>query len=243
MYKKTLKTITITSMLVVGIGASIPFSILGTEPMVVSADSSQDKYANFHELQQNERVNIDYKTFVNERNPNIAILAIHGGGIEVGTSEVTDKLAEKGNYSSYIFEALKSSNNRDLHITSIHFDDVDARSMAKKSNMTLSIHGYSGEEEIVYVGGLEKELKTKVINQLKKDGFNALEAPENIGGVEPLNIVNDNKKKAGVQLELTTALRKSFFKDGDWSRENRVNTTGKFDKFVNSLYTVIENNK
>ncbi|HDR7429956.1 TPA: poly-gamma-glutamate hydrolase family protein [Bacillus toyonensis] len=212
------------------------------EKMLINT-GSRDKYFNFHELKQNERINIDYKTFVNKRNNNIAILAIHGGEIEPGTSELAIKLAEKGGYSSYVFEALKVSGNRDLHITSTNFDDENARNMARKSNITISIHGYRGEEEVVYIGGLDKELKMKFLIQLKKDGFSATEAPADIAGIKYKNIVNDNKKKAGVQLELTTALRKSFFENGDLSKLNRVNVTKKFDEFLNSLYMIIENNE
>lgn len=138
------------------------------QKMLIST-GSRDKYLSFHELKQNERVNIDYKTFVNKRNINIAILAIHGGEIEPGTSDLATKLAEKGGYSSYVFEALKVSSNRDLHITSTNFDDENARNMARKSKMPISIHGYRGEGEVVYVGGLDKELKMKFLIQLKKD--------------------------------------------------------------------------
>ncbi|WP_163093061.1 poly-gamma-glutamate hydrolase family protein [Bacillus cereus] len=171
---------------------------------------SRDEYACFHELEQNERVNIDYKTFLNKRNSEVVILAIHGGEIESGTSELATNLAEKGGYSSYVFEALKASSNRNLHITSTNFDDEDACNMVQKSNMTISIHGYRGEGEVVSVGGLDKALKIEFLIQLKKDGFSAVEATAPIAGTDLCNIVNKNKKKAGVQLELTTDLRKKF---------------------------------
>ena len=198
-----------------------------------------DKYNNFDELKSNETCGVDYEISITKRNENITILAIHGGGIEIGTSEVAEKLSRKGGYSSYIFEALRTKDNRELHITATNFDDPVARNMVQESKTTLAIHGYTGEEEIVYVGELNEDLKNAVIRQLKDDGFDAREAPSDVGGVSPENIVNDNKIRAGVQFELTTALRKNFFKDGNWSRSNRVNTTDKFNRFVDSLYTVV----
>ncbi|RSS78755.1 phage replication protein [Streptomyces sp. WAC06614] len=92
------------------------------------------------------------------------ILAIHGGGIEVGTSELCMGIAgydpESGAvwkpypglaagepvYDFWMFEGMRSSRNSELHVTSIHCDDHMAVSMAASSMNTLSIHGLKWEQ-------------------------------------------------------------------------------------------------
>ncbi|MDO7487772.1 poly-gamma-glutamate hydrolase family protein [Peribacillus frigoritolerans] len=52
----------------------------------------ENSYTDFFELQENEQEYLDYRIIVHHRNPYIAVLAIHGGNIEPGTSEVAAAL-------------------------------------------------------------------------------------------------------------------------------------------------------
>ncbi|MFA1712064.1 poly-gamma-glutamate hydrolase family protein [Peribacillus frigoritolerans] len=54
----------------------------------------ENSYTDFFELQENEQEYLDYRITVHHRNPDIAVLAIHGGNIEPGTSEVAAALGE-----------------------------------------------------------------------------------------------------------------------------------------------------
>ncbi|MCT9872534.1 poly-gamma-glutamate hydrolase family protein, partial [Paenarthrobacter aurescens] len=85
-----------------------------------------------------------------------------------------------------------------------------------------------------YVGGKNQLYKELVKQSLRKHGFTVRDAPSDIAGTSEQNIVNDNLLKAGVQLELTAELRKSFFVNHDWSRNNRMNVTPLFHTFVSS---------
>jgi phage replication-related protein YjqB (UPF0714/DUF867 family) len=107
--------------------------------------------------------------------------------------------------------------------------------MAQNSVTVLSIHGYPGEEPIIYIGGRNRVYKEMVRCSLQNRGFRVVDAPSHIKGMHKKNIVNDNQLKAGVQLELTAELRKSFFKNHDWSQKNRVNTTDIYNKFIDGL--------
>ncbi|MFD9078736.1 poly-gamma-glutamate hydrolase family protein [Streptomyces erythrochromogenes] len=85
------------------------------------------------------------------------VMAIHGGGIEPGTSELSlaiagyrpDTLepaaAGAPLHDYWMFEGLRSSGavpgNGDLHVTSTHNDDPVARSLAAGSTNVLSLHG------------------------------------------------------------------------------------------------------
>jgi len=49
------------------------------------------------------------------------------------------------------------------------------------------------------------------------------------------NITNTSKTGAGVQLELSTKLRKSFFKGDDFTSKNRINHCDLFKRFVTAI--------
>src|SRR5215475_5685832 len=53
-----------------------------------------DKYANFAELARKEVAGVDYRILVRQATSSFAIVAPQGGGIEPGTSEIADAVAE-----------------------------------------------------------------------------------------------------------------------------------------------------
>lgn len=64
------------------------------------------------------------------------------------------------------------------------------------------------------------------------------------GGQNDKNFINRQDGTTGVQLELTTALRKAFFNNGDTNTKNRTNEnnwTPLMQSFVDALYTSIHN--
>ncbi|SDH38864.1 Phage-related replication protein YjqB, UPF0714/DUF867 family [Alteribacillus persepolensis] len=204
-------------------------------PVHSLSQASTDYYDSYEQLAKHEVLNEDYEINYEKRNSDISILAIHGGGIEPGTSEAVKNLANQINYSYYLFEGIKPSNNLILHINSKDFDEPIGREMAQNSVSALTIHGYAEEESIVYLGGRNRDYKEKIRHSLQKRGFHVEDAPDDIAGMSIKNIVNDNQLKKGVQIELTAGLRKSFFENHDWSRKNRENTTEIFDQFIDGL--------
>ncbi|MGW7327758.1 poly-gamma-glutamate hydrolase family protein [Streptomyces sp. NPDC054840] len=91
------------------------------------------------------------------------IMALHGGGIEMGTSELCLGIAgydpgtlkaEPGQtaYDYWMFEGLRSASapvgqkNSDLHVTAQNCDDHVALSMAASSLNVLSLHGCKAEQ-------------------------------------------------------------------------------------------------
>src|SRR6186713_904714 len=81
------------------------------------------------------------------------VIAIHGGGIEKGTSEVA--LATAGYHPAtlipiidshalhdfWLFEGLLPSGNGRLHVTASHYDDPIATELVKNSQRCISLHG------------------------------------------------------------------------------------------------------
>lgn len=196
-----------------------------------------DRYRNFEELSKREELNKDYRIFWRKGRTNSLIIAPHGGNIEPGTTEIADAIAGK-THSFYTFEGIKPTTNRDLHITSTSFDEPQGIKLVKESTNVLALHGCTGEDEIVYIGGLDTALKESIQNNLVQSGFKTGEHdnPE-LQGINPYNICNRGKKGQGVQLELSAGLRKKMFhslraKD----RDKKTNLFEKFALTVNKVF-------
>jgi phage replication-related protein YjqB (UPF0714/DUF867 family) len=170
-----------------------------------------DKYNNYKQLRKNEELNKDYRINWRKGESDSVIIAPHGGNIEPGTTEIADAVAGK-DHSCYSFEGIKSSRNGDLHITSTIFDEPHGMNLVKASMNVLALHGCLGDAEIVYIGGLDISLKRNIQDSLIRAGFKTAEHdnPE-LQGLSKSNICNRGKKGHGVQLELSTGLRKKMF--------------------------------
>lgn len=131
-----------------------------------------------------------------------AILALHGGGIEVGTSELCLGIAgySPGDaagapilptvHDYWMFEGLLSSGNRDLHVTSKNCDDHVALATAASHLNVLSLHGCTfdqlklptstypptGDRRVAVVGGLNKTFRTALVKELNAAGFPAIDS-------------------------------------------------------------------
>jgi phage replication-related protein YjqB (UPF0714/DUF867 family) len=181
--------------------------------------------------------------------PETAIIALHGGGIETGTSELC--LAVAGyhpdtfamttpTYDYWMFEGLRPSNNDELHVTATHCDDPVARAMCGGSRNALSLHGCTpsqaglpADTQAVLVGGRNSTLTGYLLESLAAAGFLAIDAVDldSLAGVEPDNIANRTLLGMGAQLEITTPLRSAMF--GVNTRAGRrSSTTGTFWRFV-----------
>lgn len=191
----------------------------------------QDVYANFAELARNEREGKDYERYIQARAADIVIVAPHGGGIERGTSEIAKALAGDI-FSIYCFEGIKRAGNKSLHITSTRFDDPLCLELIKTATTVITIHGCDGDEEAVYVGGRNEELKRDIIKPLREAGFTIFDDYGNHPGMHPRNICN-LRGEGGIQLEITKGLRQRMFKS--LNRAGRKFTMPLFDEFVECL--------
>ena len=204
----------------------------------------KDKYQSMTQLESETVEGVDWKKDTRDNGTKVLIVAPHGGNIEQGTTEATKALAKKGNYDYFSFEAIRPKNNTELHVTSTHYDDPTLNQMIKNRTATISIHGAAGTDQIIYLGGPPSTLRDEMETQLKSSGFTVMAPLDYIGGVKKNNFINREENNTGVQLELTTALRKAFFNNGDTSTKNRSNEsnwTPLMQTFVDALYTSINN--
>ncbi|MER5768423.1 poly-gamma-glutamate hydrolase family protein [Streptomyces sp. NPDC001985] len=182
----------------------------------------------------------DYSRRFRRADPNLAphftrttVMAIHGGGIEPGTSELclgiagfhTSPVAPAGRdglplHDYWMFEGRKTSGNADaFHVTSSKADDRVALSMAGSSLNVVSVHGCDWQgvttpdnKQAVVVGGLNVPFKNLLKAQLTAAGFQVIDgAGTNLAGEQPNNICNRTILRMGAQLELTGELRAAMF--------------------------------
>lgn len=189
-----------------------------------------DRYKSFPALAKSEVEGRDYRIGLRMRRGAIAVIAIHGGGIEAGTSEVADGIASD-DLSVYTFEGIKARRNRDLHITSHRFDEPRCRVLVTEAPGVISIHGEDSKRQVVFLGGRDRKTLNALRESLTSRGFRVeTHKKQNLQGLDPRNICNRAKSGCGVQLELSFGLRRSFFKS--LSKTGRLSTTARFDLFV-----------
>lgn len=173
-----------------------------------------DTYANFAALAAAEDV-ANYEISSSFSSSKVLILTPHGGGIEIGTTELVKGIAGT-DHDWYLFEGKKLSGNSVLHITSSNFDEPTIYNRNREYAQRLAIHGAPGTDSISYIGGKDKKLMDCLYSSLLFAGFDVVYAmPDypNYAGDDEENIVNRNRFKMGAQIELSTALRQSMFDD------------------------------
>lgn len=199
---------------------------------------AEDMYANFNELKADTVAEVDYHIEATKRNSNIIMMTPHGGGIEVGTSELV-LFAANGIFSEYAFEGLRTSNNRELHITSTNFDEPTCLNMVRASEHVVAFHGYADTVKHTLIGGKDLNAKQYVYNALKAAGFSCEVVPAGgyLAGSDTENICNKGSRGMGLQLEISTAQRDAFF--GTNTRAQRRNTTlPEFHNYVKAIVSV-----
>ena len=199
-----------------------------------------DTYTSFAELSLVEKEEVDYSIRYEDKADNfMCIFTPHGGGIEPGSTEVVLEVAGD-TYNSYRFNGIKSSDNASLHITSTNFDEPSAVYVVGISKNALSIHGYASEtSNVTLMGGRNTTLRNLIKKELTKSGFPVEDADHPLSGKKSTNIVNRCITKQGIQLELPTHLRKTFFVNNDLSSSGRKNKTQAFYDYCNALKRAI----
>lgn len=193
---------------------SLLLTVLMITILIWPATAQADVYKNFKQLKAKQTQNVDYRISYYNGPSSTAVIAIHGGQIEKGTSDMAKEVAKITGSDWYTFEGIKTKNNGVLHITSSHFDEPICKSLVAKSNKTLSIHGFKSSTKITYVGGRDKQLAAKVKASLQKAGFKVGNGPAHLNGDGKYNICNRNAIGKGVQMEISTAQRNAFYKEG-----------------------------
>jgi phage replication-related protein YjqB (UPF0714/DUF867 family) len=196
-------------------------------------DVHMGTYRSYRQLIIGEQEGRDFSIHAREGSSGMAVIAPHGGGIEPGTMELAEAIAGSA-HSLYCFEGIKRAGNSGLHIASGYFDEPMGVTMVRRSRTVLAVHGCKGNQEVVYVGGLDIDLREKIRLSLIQAGFNAGLSPRaELEGKSTKNICNRCRSGKGVQLEISKGLRKNMFKD--LTQEGRKKITDTFRLFVSAI--------
>lgn len=166
------------------------------------------------------------------------VMALHGGGIETGTSEIA--LAAAGYHPAtlaasvdgyglhdlWLFEGLLPSRNGDLHVTASHYDEPIATKLVENAQRCISLHGCTDTQANgrIQLGGLDDELRDIVLEELDAAGIPAeITSDPMLDGSLPDNIANKTRTGGCAQLEMGTNYRRSLF--GINTRPQRKHTT------------------
>lgn len=195
-----------------------------------------DSYSSYRELAARHVEGVDYIIVVERRASPIAIVAPHGGGIELGTSEIARAVAG-ADFSLYSFEGFEAEGNGVLHLTSTRFDEPRAVELVARSDIVVTIHGCEDREPLVFVGGLDAALRTRFIESLQDAGFDARADNSHHAGNSPRNLCNRGQRGEGVQFEVSRGLRRQLF--AGMRGKARAQTTEEFSRFTESLRGVL----
>jgi phage replication-related protein YjqB (UPF0714/DUF867 family) len=187
-------------------------------------------YASFDDLKASEAEGRDFQITVQQRDSGVAVVAIHGGGIEPGTSEIAAALAGD-DHALYCFEGIKPSGNRVLHLPSVRFDEPRATALVIRADTVVAIHGCRESHPVVYIGGLDADMSRWMIDNLRHAGFPARKSRRpGLGGIHPNNICNRGRSGRGVQVEISAGLRREMITAGHHRSGHQG--TERFPRFV-----------
>ena len=194
----------------------------------------RDKYSSLAALKADLRENQDFQIRLLDRWSWATILSPHGGYIEAGSSALARATAG-GNYNYFDFQGLRSTDAMDLHVTSTRFRDPMLSELMKRSCSAVSFHcmGKAGES-VIWLGGLNKDLKAIVLANLRKRGFSVNPDSPLYRGESVNNVVNLVCHK-GVQLELSEELMKELFEGAAFIPGKVSTTTPRFDALVSAV--------
>jgi phage replication-related protein YjqB (UPF0714/DUF867 family) len=177
------------------------------------------------------------------------VMAIHGGGIEAGTSEIALATAGfhpatlmasgdgLGIHDYWLFEGLLPQGNGRLHVTASNYDEPIATELVRNARRCISLHGCSNAQANgrIQLGGLDFQLRDLVLEELEAADIEAEIATNPLlDGSRPDNIANQTRAGGCAQLEMGTSFRASLF--GINTRPRRKHTTNdKFRRLIAAL--------
>jgi len=177
------------------------------------------------------------------------VMAIHGGGIEPGTSEIALAVAgyhpdtlvasvdDLGLHDFWLFEGLLPSGNGKLHVTASHYNEPIATELVQNARRCISLHGCSDTQANgkIQIGGLDFELRDIVLEELTIAGIPAeITTNKMLRGESPDNIANKTKILGCAQLEMGTSYRSSLF-DTNTQPKRKKTTNPQFWLLVEAL--------
>ena len=174
---------------------------------VMGLPAFAQKSSSFKDLSLLKKEGQDFEVNLRTGTTQSLVMAIHGGTIEPGTSELADATAgEKHSY--YSFTGLVDD-YLSLHLTSTEFDEPRLLVLAQQAQNCLGLHGLKDDQIDFCIGGANAEKRKRYFKLLsqKFPKWRTCElcCPPNLG-TSSQNIVN-KCQFSGVQIEMGSSLR------------------------------------
>ena len=87
------------------------------------------------------------------------------------------------------------------------FDEPSCLHLLSVCRSVVSVHGCGQAGEIVLLGGRDVVLRESIGERLRGLGVDCEAAPAGLDAADPMNVCNRGRGGAGVQLEVSIALR------------------------------------
>ena len=108
------------------------------------------------------------------------------------------------------------------------------------SDIVLAIHGEGSDELSVFIGGRDDELCAQLKLVLERYGFTVkLHGNPDLHGLAAENICNRGRHGVGIQLELSSGLRQTFFQS--LTPNGRKNPTDELLRFAAAVREGLHN--
>lgn len=190
----------------------------------------------------------DVKEYSRIKSP-IAILALHGGGIEPGTEQIARFISENTTSSLYVFSARRYQGNYELHIKSTEISPKQSEQLTRvvqACKTGISIHGHNRNTDTVFISGTNQDLLNVITSSIKQvlgDRYrlDTKDVPLDLNCSDPSNVLN-KFPLGGVQIELPPTLREA--KTGSGFNRHEFSTLYKDTKlFAQAIVAAVKNYK
>ncbi|MGB5711833.1 MAG: SAV_2336 N-terminal domain-related protein, partial [Waterburya sp.] len=188
-------------------------------------------YQSYQELKEREQEGTDYRIETYQGISDAVIIAPHGGKIEPGATQITKAIAGD-DHGFYSLEGLKEGNNHILSIPSEKFDEPRALEIVGEANRVIAIHGFFDNKEMVYLEGLDADLRQKIKENLEKERFWTKESGSDFEGENPNNICNRGKAEKGVHIGIAWGLIQKLL---DSLKSEDTNEPTLYHRFVQAI--------
>ena len=108
--------------------------------------------------------------------------------------------------------------------------------LARESDVVVTVHGCSEKDAVVLLGGLNGPFVCRIRDALSSSGF-PVDTRSGLQGLHPRNLCNLGRSGGGVQIELSSGLRRVMFMN--LTRSGRRRTTNIFHRFVAVLTSTL----
>lgn len=198
-----------------------------------------DVFPDLDALKRKLRNKLDYRVRVLDRQAPVTVMAIHGGYIDAGSSDLATALAGR-DYNLFDFQGLRAEGSFELHVTSTRFRDPQLTRLLDGSDVAVSVHCMGdADPKYIWLGGLNGKLKRMVQEALESEGFPVNADSPGFRGEHPGNVVN-LAKAHGVQLELPRNLMTTMYDGKLFSAgSDRPKRTVVFRRFVRAVRRAI----